>query len=135
MVASQSCFSYIADMTVAVRAEYNSPPGFHLPSPPYYRPASSLGLRCNVQGAMGPVSYHWTTTSTTSTTPIFAWMQSQRTISLNRLTVLNVGNYTCSVNDSDGFVVSASTTVTLIGESSPQQNILLYAYLCDWLHV
>ena len=106
-------FSPHVDVRVNIHAIYDVPYDLTFPSPPYYHPASLLRLECVVQGALEPVSYHWTTNSSD---PFFSTQQTSGNLTLYRLTVSSVGEYTCSVTDAHEFVVTASTSVLLIGK-------------------
>ena len=104
--------SLISDITVSISAS---------PSLPYYQPASHIRIDCNVEGATGPVSYLWTTTS--NNLYFRQRRQTRSYIVIDRLTVPFAGNYTCSVTDSDGFVVNASIAVKLNGELSNRLHV------------
>ena len=104
--------SFLVDVKVNIYAIYDQPPDFDLPSPPYYRPATSVTLQCNVTGATGPISYHWTSNSSN---PLSAYQQALQNIRITRMRVVNSGLYVCTVTDSDEVTFSSSTTVSLAG--------------------
>lgn len=114
-----------------ISISYNSPSDFSLPSPPFYRPASSVKFVCLVYGATRPVQYHWTSTATA-----FVQQQTSWTVTINNMDVSDVGIYTCSVTDSDGDTVSATTTIQLSGEKTVSIIIsciqtTIYSYSCS----
>ena len=51
-------------MSVDIQITYEAPPDFNLPSPPYYRPASSVKLSCVVHGASGSVQWSFSSSQT-----------------------------------------------------------------------
>ena len=100
-------------MKVNISVSYNPPSDFHLPSPPYYRPASSVQFTCSVYGAIEPIRYYWTTNSSY---PTFAYQRFSPTLRIDRMTASAAGLYTCTILEGDGVVLSASTTIQLDGE-------------------
>ena len=103
-------------MSVDIQIMYETPPDFDLPSPPYYRPASSVILTCVVHGASGSVQYRWSFyNSQTYDSWINQWYSITRTHT--RLTASNAGLYTCTVTDEDGSAVSASTEMIIVGKN------------------
>ena len=98
---------------MTIEVTYNPPFDFTLPSPPYYRPASSVTLTCRAHHASGSVSYQWSSTCSSC----FASSSTAQTI---RETILNsdsAGVHTCNVTDSDGNTGENSTEMRLIGKS------------------
>lgn len=98
-------------MSVDIQVTYTTPPDFHLPSP-YYRPASSITLECIAHGVSDSVQYQWQSTSLQSFTQTSPTRSSR---SQNRLTASDAGIHTCTITDSDGTMVSASTRISLYG--------------------
>ena len=91
--------------------DYSAPSDFYLPSPPYYRPASSVSLTCVAYNAVGTVKYHWLSTNTNS----FVHMATGHNITQNILTAFDAGDHTCVAEDELGNFGSAVTPMTLIG--------------------
>ena len=94
---------------------YNPPADFTLPSPPYFRPATSVVLTCYVEGASRNVSYLWSSTNPNSS---FVVNQTTSTVSETMLTSNDTGNHTCSVSDSDGNSGSSTIEMQLIGKNT-----------------
>ena len=92
---------------------YQAPSDFSLPSPPYYRPASSITLTCIVHGASEPVHYQWSSTSANSFAQKYS--PTSPTLVQSKLTSADAGLHTCTVTDADGTIVSQSTQMILIG--------------------
>ena len=91
--------------------DYATPPDFTLPSPPYYRPATSVTLWCTTYGAIGNVSYQWTSTEVES----FAHGAAGENISQNILTAFDAGIHRCTVTDELGNTGSGQTEMELFG--------------------
>ena len=94
---------------------YSPPSDFSLPSPPYYRPASSVSLTCMAHNAVGTVSYLWLSTNQES----FVQEDRRKTISRDILTAFDAGNHTCIAKDelnNTGFDV---TPMVLVGKILP----------------
>ena len=92
---------------------YTPPSDFHLPSPPYYRPASSVSLTCVAPtDAVGDISYLWFSTNTDS----FVNGASEETVSQDILTAFDAGYHTCTVTDEVGNTGCAHTTMKLFGK-------------------
>ena len=98
-----------ADVSISV--SYSPPPDFTLPSPPYYRPATSVTLTCTTHGVTGSVTYHWTSTCSSC----FASNISSQSITESILTSSDAGLHTCTATDSSGTSASNSTEMKLIG--------------------
>ena len=93
---------------------YSPPADFTLPSPPYYRPATSVTLTCHAHSATGMVTYEWSSTCISC----FATGDSSQTISDSILTSYSAGVHTCTANDSVQNTGSNSTQMKLIGRYS-----------------
>ena len=101
-------------MSVDIQVMYQTPSDFSLPSPPYYRPASSITLTCIVHGASEPVHYQWSSTSAGSFAQKYS--PTSPTLVQSKLTSADAGLHTCTVTDADGTIVSQSTQMILIGK-------------------
>lgn len=99
-------------LSVSIQVEYNPPRDFTLPSPPYYRPASSVTLRCIAKNGASPLQYHWSSTCSNC----FASNSSSRHISTNILKSTDVGTHTCTVTDREGYSGYARTEMKLNGK-------------------
>ena len=99
-------------LKVTIDVTYNPPSDFTLPSPPYYRPASSVTLTCRAHHASGPVYYEWSSTCNSC----FASSSTAQTISENILNSNSAGVHTCNVTDGDGNTGENSTEMRLIGK-------------------
>ena len=110
-------------LTVSIQVDYPPPFDFHLPSPPYYRPASSVSLTCVVHDdVVGDVSYLWFSTNTDS----FVNGATEETIYQELLTGFDAGNHTCTVTDEMGNTGSAHTTMKLYGK------MIMSPIVCTW---
>ena len=90
---------------------YNPPPDFTLPSPPYYRPASSVTLSCIAENGASPLQYHWSSNCSNC----FASDSSSHRISTDILKSSDAGTHTCTVTDAEGNSGYATTEMNLIG--------------------
>ena len=113
-----------AAFKVSIQVDYSPPSDFSLPSPPYYRPASSVSLTCVAShDAVLPLTYHWTSTETRS----FAHERRESVISQRVLTVHDAGVHQCTVTDGLGNTAVAATEIKLFGKHNiymtPQDNI------------
>ena len=106
-----SDINMIAVLRVEIEVTYDSPFDFTLPSPPYYRPATSVTLTCQVYGATGTVSYQWSSTCS----GCFASSSTSQTISSSVLQSIDAGVHTCSAVDNNINTGSDSTEMKLIG--------------------
>ena len=97
---------------MTIEVTYNPPFDFTLPSPPYYRPASSVTLTCRAHHASGPVSYQWSSTCSSC----FASSSTAQTISVTILRSNSAGVHTCTATDGGGNTGSNSTEMRLIGK-------------------
>lgn len=93
--------------------DYNPPPDFTLPSPPYYRPASSVTLTCTAHNAISHVHYLWTSTESSS----FTYDRNGSSIYQKLLTVNDAGVHTCTATDVWGNSGAASTEISLFGNT------------------
>ena len=92
--------------------DYSPPSDFSLPSPPYYRPASSVTLTCTVHDAIGTVQYQWTSTQNRA----FVNWRNERRIFQRLLTAYDAGLHTCTVTDEWGNTGTATTEMNLFGK-------------------
>ena len=99
------------DLDVSISVEYTPPPDFYMPSPPYYRPASSVTLECVVANGTTPMRYSWTSTCDNC----FASYGSSKHVSTDILIHEDAGTHKCSVTDADGNTGFATTEMQLIG--------------------
>ena len=91
--------------------DYVPPSDFTPPSPPYYRPASSVTLICVAHGVIGNATYHWTSTEQNS----FFHGGTGQNMSQNILTAFDAGIHTCIVTDELGNTGSNYTELKLFG--------------------
>ena len=92
--------------------DYTPLSDFHLPSPPYYRPASSVSLTCVAPtDAVPPLTYHWS--STCSSCSVSENASSAITIDILRSS--DAGVHTCTVTDAEGHTGQAHTEMRLFG--------------------
>lgn len=99
---------------MSIRVDYNPPSDFSLPSPPYYRPASSVTLTCIAHDAIGFVLYQWTSTGNRS----FVHGRNGSSISQRLLTAFDAGVHTCEATDKWGNTASITTEMSLFGNLS-----------------
>ncbi len=97
-------------MTIAIW--YNPPAGVTL-TPPNYRAATSVSLRCLAGGTTGYVSYQWSSTCGSS---CFV-RGSTQSISRVKLSSYEAGQHTCTVTDGAGNTGMATTEMIIIGIS------------------
>ena len=90
---------------------YNPPHDFTLPSPPYYRPATSVTLTCHAHNATGPVSYRWTSTCS----DCFLKGSGSQSVSESILRSNSAGVHTCIAVDSVRNTGWNNTEMKLIG--------------------
>ena len=98
---------------MSIKVTYSPPADFTLPSPPYFRPATSVTLTCHVEMATGDVSYLWSSTGSNS----FIVGLTSSTVSKMILTSDDAGNHTCFATDSAGNTGSNTIVMQLIGEN------------------
>ena len=98
---------------MTIKVTYNPPADFTLPSPPYFRPATSVSLTCHVKEANGSVSYQWSSTGPNS----FAVNISSSTVNKIILTSNDAGNHSCYANDSTGNRGSTTIKMQMIGKN------------------
>ena len=104
-------FSIAVNVTIEIT--YFSPGTYPVYSPPNYRAASAVTLKCVASSYSGSISYHWT--STCSSIYCFAYDSSSQTISDPLLRYYDAGVHTCSVTDGLGNTGSNSTTMWIVG--------------------
>ena len=109
MFDANGLFFSVLKVTIAVT--YNPPSDFTLPSPPYYRPATSVTLTCQAHHATGTVSYRWSSTCSSC----FASSSTAQSISNTILKSIDAGVHTCTATDGSGNIGSNSTEMKLIG--------------------
>ena len=111
------CSLYVA-IRVTIEITYNSPDTYPTYSPPNYRTASSVSLRCVASGTTGVITFRW---SSTCRSDCFAYSASTTTssnsytISETFLRARDAGVHTCTVTDSDGNSGSDATTMNIVG--------------------
>ena len=107
-------------LKVTISVSYSRPSDFRLPSPPYYRPASSVTLTCRAHHPTGSVTYLWS--STCSNSNCFARSSSSQSISRTILQSIDAGVHTCRATDSSGNTGRNSTEMILIGKYRQSQT-------------
>ena len=87
-------------------------------SPPNYRPASSVSLRCVAAGVTGLTSFRWSSTCSScfASSASTSTYSSSHTISESFLRVRDAGVHTCTVTDEDGNSGNDTTTMNIVGE-------------------
>ncbi len=103
-------FFYFLDLNVTITIQYSPPVGVTL-TPPNYRPATNVSLRCDAVGASGSVSYQWSSTCGSS---CFVSGSSQ-TVSRDKLWSYDAGQHTCVVTDGVGSTGNATIQMNIIG--------------------
>ena len=101
---------------VNIEIDYTSPDDYPHYSPPNYRTASSVTMRCVTSGTTGSVSYRWSSTCGSS---CFASSSSSQNISKNCLIARDAGVHTCSVTDGVGNSGTNATTMRIVGKLFP----------------
>ncbi len=102
--------NFSPDVNVTITIQYSPPAGVTL-TPPNYRAATSVSLRCDAVGTTGSVSYQW---SSTCGSGCFVSGSSQ-TVSRDKLWSYDAGQHTCTVTDEDGIAAGATITMNIIG--------------------
>ena len=95
-----------------IEITYSPPDQYPDYSPPNYRAASSVTLRCVAIGTTGGVSYRW---SSTCRSGCFAYSATAQTISENMLRSRDAGVHTCTLTDGEGNTGTNSTTMNIVG--------------------
>ncbi len=95
-------------MTITI--QYSPPAGVTL-TPPNYRAATSVSLRCDAVGTTGSVNYQWSSTCGSS---CFVSGSSQN-VSRDKLWSYDAGQHTCTVTDEVGNTGRATTEMNIIG--------------------
>ena len=107
-------------LKVTIEVTYNPPSDFTLPSPPYYRPATSVTLTCYANHATGTVSYQWSSTCSSC----FASSSTAQSISDTILKSSSAGVHTCTATDSHGSTGKNTTAMKLIGKKTELQSFI-----------
>ena len=106
------CFHFLA-LKVTIDVTYNPPSDFNLPSPPYYRPATSVALTCRAHHPTGSVSYQWSSTCSSC----FARSSSSQSITKTTLQSIDAGVHMCTATDGSGNTGSNTTEMRMMGKS------------------
>ncbi len=104
--------SIILAIKVSIEISYTSPDQYPDYTPPNYRAASSVTLRCVASGTSGHVTYRWSSTCGSC----FASSSSSQTVSETILRSRDAGVHTCSVTDSLGNTGSDVITMNIVGK-------------------
>ena len=126
-------YSYSSELTslpaairVTIEITYNPPDDYPASySPPNYRTATSVSLRCVATGAIGYTTFWW---SSTCRSDCFAYStsistySSSYTISESFLRLRDAGVHTCTVTDGDGNTGSNMTTMNIVGGLSTRMR-------------
>ena len=118
-------------MNVTIDVSYNPPFDFTLPSPPYYRPATSVTLTCHALGATGTVRYQWSSTCSSC----FASSSTSQSVSDSILTSSDAGVHTCTVTDADGNTGTNNTDMQLIGKKGFIVNFKIHSGYTDMPYI
>ena len=105
-------YIYYAGLEVIISISYTAPDEYPDYAPPNYRTASSVTLTCSVPGAVGYITYSWSSTCESC----FASSGSGRTVSDTFLKANDAGNHTCTVSDAYGNTGNASIEMNIYGE-------------------
>ena len=97
--------------------QYTSPDASPHHSPPNYRTASYVRMRCVASGTTGSVSYRWNSTCSDCFVASYHndWSRWRSSISTSFLTVSDAGEHTCYVRDDAGNTGSNTTTMNIVG--------------------
>ena len=96
---------------MSISVDYNPPSDFSLPSPPYYRPASSVTLTCIARDGIGFILYQWRSTGNRS----FVHGRNESSVSQKILTAFDAGVHTCTATDEWGNTAAITTEMSLFG--------------------
>ncbi|CAI8046104.1 hypothetical protein GBAR_LOCUS25483, partial [Geodia barretti] len=107
-------------LKVTIDVTYNPPSDFNLPSPPYYRPATSLTLTCRAHHPTGSVSYQWSSTCSSC----FARSSSSQSITKTTLQSIDAGVHTCTATDGSGNTGSNTTEMRMMGRGLCRAKLL-----------
>ena len=110
---------------------YTAPDRYPLYSPPLFRAASSVTLRCVAEGASGSVSFQWTSTCSSC----FASSNYSETISEQFLRSRDSGNHTCTATDSAGNTGSSLQQMTITGLSTWVKLLIITIYCVCRVHM
>ena len=108
---------FLSVLKVSIGVTYNPPNDFTLPSPPYYRPATSVNLTCQAHHATGTISYQWSSTCSSC----FTSRSRDQSVSDDILKSNSAGIHTCTATDSDGNIGTSNTEIKLIGKKNELQ--------------
>ena len=108
------CLQIFSALKVTIEVTYDPPSDFNLPSPPYYRPASTVTLTCRAHSPVGSVSYQWSSTCTSC----FASSSTSQSVSQTMLQSNDAGVHTCTATDSVSNTGRNSTEMKLIGKQA-----------------
>ena len=106
-------YHFALAIRVTIEITYNSPDTYPTYSPPNYRTASSVSLRCVATGTTGSLTYRW---SSTCRSDCFAYSSSSQTISEPFLRARDAGVHTCRVTDGGGNSGMENATMNIVGE-------------------
>ena len=101
-------------LKVSITVSYTPPDQYPTYSTPNYRAASSVSLRCVVEGATGSVQYRWSSTCRSC----FASSGYSSTISEHFLRSKDTGVHTCTVTDAIGNSGTYSEQMNIAGENT-----------------
>ena len=116
--------SFQAVLKVSVVVTYTSPDQYPVYSPPLFRAASSVTLRCVAEGASGSVNYWWSSTCSSC----FAFSSDSSTISEQFLRSKDSGNHTCTARDTAGNTGSYVQQMTITGLNALSFAVSNYRY-------
>ncbi len=109
-------------MTITIQ---HSPPAGVTLTPPNYRAATSVSLRCDAVGTTGSVSYQWSSTCGSS---CFVSGSSQ-TVSRDKLWSYDAGQHTCVVTDGAGNTGKANIEMNVVGKYWSEPIHMLHSEL------
>ncbi len=115
-----------SDLNVTITIQYSPPAGVTL-TPPNYRAATSVSLRCDAVGTTGYVSYQWSSACGSS---CFVRGSSQ-TVSRDKLWSYDAGQHTCTVTDGVGNTGKTTIQMDITGKSLP----ISLTYDTNWIFV
>ncbi len=108
----------IAALKVSIGVTYPSPDQYPHYSPPNFRAASPVTLRCMVEGASGSVEYRWSSTCSSC----FASNSYSASISEQFLRSKDSGEHTCTIRDSAGNSGSYTQEMNIVGKYSKSMH-------------
>ena len=102
----------ITAINVVIGIFYNPPTDFDVPSPPYYRPATSVTLTCSATpNSARSLRYEWSSTCSSC----IVSGNTSRELSIDILKSSDAGIHSCTVTDAEGHSGHASSEMILIG--------------------